>query len=108
MPNNNNQNDADEIIERSRKLLAESEALIEQAERRYDETSELFRKHGIERGMAKAYLESNRVPPAEKQKAQEELTEWNRETEEEISQAQSAARDSHPHSTPPRRRSIRV
>lgn len=69
-----------DIIDRMDKLIDQTEGLLQQ-------TDDFYTELGIERDAAKRYLESDKVPEAERQKVLKELEDWEEEVAAEVRDA---------------------
>ncbi|CAM2065470.1 hypothetical protein SCOR_08820 [Sulfidibacter corallicola] len=88
---------AGELIGKMDTMIKEAEALVRQ-------TDEFYQELGIERDAAKRYLESDKVPQAERERILAELAEWEEEVAREIKEAQ----DRFKNETTPRRSKARI
>ena len=79
-----------EIIRKNQELLARIQALL-------DETDRFYRQHGLDRDSARRFLDSGKVSPAQKAKAEQELEQFLQEVERDIERdlvnAKSAPRE---------------
>ncbi len=66
-----------ETMEKVDRTIREAEKLVQQ-------TEDFYQNLGLTRGVAKKYLQSDRVPPDLRKKIMEELNEWEKEVNEEI------------------------
>ncbi|HAO34507.1 MAG TPA: hypothetical protein DCQ84_16400 [Candidatus Competibacteraceae bacterium] len=68
----------------SRELLRKSQELLAQVQAMLEQTDRLYQQHGLNRDSAKRFMESNKVPPAQKAKAEQELEQFLQELERDI------------------------
>lgn len=68
----------------SRELLRKSQELLTQVQAKLDETDRLYQQHGLNRDSAKRFMESNKVSPTQKAKAEQELKQFLQEVERDI------------------------
>jgi len=94
-----NQQKEPEVL--AEELIRDSERLIEEAERAMQRTDDYYRDIGAERGLARGFLDSGRVPPEEKAKVTKELAEWQEEVERDIREEQDRFKAESRPSAPP-------
>jgi hypothetical protein len=68
---------AQEVLSRSEKMIAEARQLLQQSDN-------FYREIGINRGRAKTYLHSDKVPKADRGRLLQELEDWKIEVEADI------------------------
>lgn len=90
-----------EIIRKNQELLARIQAML-------DETDRLYRQHGLDRDSARRILESDKVSPAQKTKAEQELEQFIQEVERDIERDLANARSAPRESVMPKFRAMRI
>ncbi|MBL8251045.1 MAG: hypothetical protein JNK31_05215 [Candidatus Competibacter sp.] len=90
-----------EILRKNQELLARIQAML-------DETDRWYRQHGLERDSARRFLESGKVSPAQKAKAEQELEQFLQDIERDIERDLANARSAPRESVKPKFRAMRI
>ena len=82
----------DESQSRAAETIRQMDALLAEVDERMSQTQALFDKAGIRPEDAARYLQSHRVSPSEREKAQRELDEFKQEIESDARRALELAK----------------
>ena len=73
--------------DRAQEIMTEMDKRIKETEELVKQTDDLYSELKVNRGDAKRFLDSDKVPQSEKDKVMKELEQWNEEVERDVQAA---------------------